>query len=136
MDSITATQIQEPTELANLEDSGNEMVSPPGLDLYSSLSPVRSTSPVRISLSSHDADGPLYVTQTSFAPKIGEGLLRTVRSAGERLSDLGSGEPAFVKPLRTIRSAGGRLADFGDSRHSRKDLFASVGTYFEGDNSS
>jgi hypothetical protein len=136
MNSITATQLQEPAELVDVEDSGNEMVSPPGLELYNSLSPLRSTSPVRISLNSHDADGPLYVTQTSFAPKIGEGLLRTVRSAGERLSDLGSDEPAFVKPLRTIRSAGGRLADFGDSRHSQKDSFVSVGHYFEGDNSS
>jgi hypothetical protein len=139
MDSITATQIQEPkyrNPNTGVQDSGNEMVFPPGLDVYNSSSPLRSTSPVRISLNSQDADGPLYVTQTSFAPKIGEGLLRTVRSAGECLSDLGSGEPAFVKPLRTIRSAGARLSDFGDSRHSRKDLFANVGMYFEGDNSS
>jgi len=135
-DSITVTETQEHAELVNVEGSGNEMVSPPGLDLYNSLSPLRSMSPLRISLKSDDADGPLYVTQTSFTPNIGEGLLRSVRSAGERLYDLGSNEPAFVKPLRTIRSAGGRLADLGDSRHPQKDPFMSVGHYFEGDNTS
>lgn len=134
MYSMTATDTQERTEIVNVEGSGNDMVPPPGLGFRDSSSPLRSMSPVRISLKSGDADGPLYVTQTSFTPKIGEGLLRSVRSAGERLSDLGSNEPAFVKPLRTIRSAGGRLADLGDSRHNQKDLF--VGHYFEGDNSS
>merc|ERR1719198_986406 len=112
MDSNTA-------EPVNADDSCQEMVPPPGLDWYKSSSSLRSMSPVRISLSSADADGPLYVTQTSFSPKIGEGLKRSVRSAGERLSDLGTDEPAFVKPLRTIRSAGGRLADMGGSRHPR-----------------
>jgi len=137
IDSNATKAMQEPTEFMDMDNSSKKIVPPPGLNLYKSSSSLRSTSPVRISLNSNDAECPLYVTQTSFdSPKIGEGLLRSVRSAGERLSDLGTDEPAFVKPLRTIRSAGGRLADMGGSRHPRKDPFASVGHYFEGDNSS
>jgi len=137
IDSNAQKATREPTEVVNVDNSGDEIVPPPGLNWYKSSSPLRSMSPVRISLNSNDAGGPQYVTQTSFnSPKIGEGLLRSVRSAGERLSDLGTDEPAFVKPLRTIRSADGRLADMGGSRHSRKDSLTSVGHYFEGDNSS
>lgn len=123
-------------EFMKVEDPGNELLCPPGLESYCTSSPLSSMSPVRISLRSDDEDGPLYVTQTSFTPKIGQGLLRSVRSAGDRLSDLGSGEPAFIAPMRTSRSAGSRLAELGDSRRSHKDSVAGLGQYFEGDNSS
>lgn len=122
-------------ELAKVEDPVAALQCPPGLGSYHTSSQLRSMSPVRISLNSDDADGPLYVTQTGFMPKIGQSLLRSVRSAGDRLSDLGSDEPAFITPLRTIRSAGGRLSELGDSRRSQKSL-AGLGHYFEGDNSS
>lgn len=118
-----------------VEDS-SEMMFPPGLEMYPPSSPIRSMSPVRISLKSQDADGPLYVRQTSLTPKVGEGLLRSARSVGESLSHLGSDQPAFVKPLRSIKSASGRLADLGDSRVFQKDSFEGLGKYFEGDNSS
>jgi len=123
-------------EFVNVEDPGTEMFCPPGLEAYQTSSPLRSLSPVRISLGSDDVDGPLYVTQTSFKPTKGQGLLRSVRSAGSRLSHLGSDEPAFIAPLRPSRSAGSRLAELGDSRRPQKDALVGLGHYFEGDNSS
>lgn len=78
-------------------------------------------SPALVPLSSDDADVPLYMDQQSSIPKIGEGLLRTVRSFGDRLSEVGSDEPAFVMPSWTIPS---------------KSSSAGLGHYFEGDNSS
>lgn len=132
LNPINAAETQLPTQ--------NDISCPPGLDPFDSLSNLRSMSPVRVSLNTTDADGPLYVTQTSFMPKIGVGLLRSVRSVGDGLSDLGSDEPVFVKPLRMVQSVGGHLADFRDSRHPQKnfqkDPFIGLGRYFEGDNSS
>jgi len=135
MGSINSTKTFQPLEVVKVEDS-SEMMFPPGLEMYHSSSPLRSMSPVRISLKSEDADSPMYVSQTSLTPKVGEGLLRSARSVGNSLSGLGSDQPAFVKPLRSIQSASGRLADFGDSHVFQKESFEGLGKYFEGDNSS
>jgi hypothetical protein len=112
-----------------------QMTCPPGLELYNASNPLCSMSPVRILLNSNDTDAPC-LSQTRFIPKIGEGLLRSVRSVGDRFSDLGRDEPAFVKPSWTIQSAGSRFADLGDPRCDQKDLSAGLDHYFEGDNSS
>jgi len=137
MSSISAAEKQKPMRgIVKVEDPGTDLPCPPGLESFHTTSPLRSMSPVRISLKSDDADSPLYVTQTSCMPQTEHGLLRSVRSAGDRLSDLGRNEPAFIAPLRTSRSAGSRLAELGDSRRPQKDALAGLGHYFEGDNTS
>lgn len=88
-------------------------------------------SPVRVSLNSDNTHAPLYLRQPSSIPKIGEGLLHSIRSFGDGLSEA----PAFVMPSWTIQG-GSRLSDLGDFCNPPKDSPAGLGAYFEGDNSS
>lgn len=103
-------------QAANRQQQQGCPSAPPGL-----VSECGVTSPARIPMSdSAFFDGPAYVTHTSMASP-----LRSVQSAGGRLTDLEHEQPA-PRAMRPVQSANGRLAEMGRSNRLYVNVISGV----------